>query len=62
MASRLAQLALVDVLATGLFLRKGPQFIANLKNVKEAIKESRLEQQDDADGDRSQNTGTNDGL
>lgn len=62
MASRLAQLALVDVLATGLFLRKGPQFIANLKNVKEAIKESRLEQQDDADGDRSQDTGTNDDL
>ena len=61
MASRLAQLALVDVLATGLFLRKGPQFIANLKNVKEAIKESRLEQQDESGDDRSQDTGTHDG-
>ncbi len=47
MASRLAQLALVDVLATGLFLRKGPQFVSNLKNVKEAVRESRFELKSD---------------
>ncbi len=42
MASRLAQLTLVDVLATGLILRKGPQFIESLKNVKEGISETRF--------------------
>ncbi|MGN1393255.1 MAG: transcriptional regulator HexR [Succinivibrionaceae bacterium] len=33
MASRLAQLALVDVLSTGLMLRRGPQFIASLRTI-----------------------------
>ena len=33
--------AMVDVLATGLILRKGPQFIESLKKVKEGIQESR---------------------
>lgn len=51
MTSRLVQLALVDVLSTGLFLRKGPQFIANLKNVKEAIKESRYDNPESESGD-----------
>ncbi len=51
MTSRLVQLALVDVLSTGLFLRKGPQFIANLKNVKEAIKESRYDNPENESGD-----------
>lgn len=43
MASRLAQLALVDVLATGLMLRKGPQFIASLRHVSQEINEARTE-------------------
>ena len=54
MTSRLVQLALVDVLSTGLFLRKGPQFIANLKNVKEAIKESRYDNPENESGDDSE--------
>ena len=41
MASQLAHLTMVDVLATGLILRKGPQFIESLKKVKEGIQESR---------------------
>ncbi|MCE0556359.1 MULTISPECIES: MurR/RpiR family transcriptional regulator [unclassified Motilimonas] len=43
MASRLAQLVLVDVLATGFTLRRGIKFRENLKKVKESIKDSRFE-------------------
>jgi len=43
MVSRLAQLALIDVLATGFTLRRGAKFRDNLKRVKDALKESRLE-------------------
>ncbi|GAA4904134.1 MurR/RpiR family transcriptional regulator [Ferrimonas pelagia] len=43
MASRLAQMVAVDVLATGFTLRRGPRFRENLKRVKEALKESRFE-------------------
>lgn len=43
MASRLAQMVVVDVLATGFTLRRGPRFRENLKRVKEALKESRFE-------------------
>ena len=42
MASRIAQLVLVDVLATGFTLRRGEKFIDNLKKVKSAIKDSRF--------------------
>ncbi|PLV61653.1 transcriptional regulator HexR [Erwinia sp. E602] len=43
MVSRLAQLTLVDVLATGFTLRRGAKFRDNLKRVKDALKESRLD-------------------
>jgi len=42
MASRIAQLVLIDVLATGFTLRRGPKFRDNLKRVKQGIKESRF--------------------
>ncbi|GLS84375.1 MurR/RpiR family transcriptional regulator [Paraferrimonas haliotis] len=42
MASRLAQLVVIDVLATGFTLRRGPRFRDNLKRVKEVLKESRI--------------------
>jgi len=42
MASRIAQLVLIDVLATGFTLRRGPKFRDNLKRVKTGIKESRF--------------------
>lgn len=43
MVSRLAQLTLVDALATGFILRRGAKFRDNLKRVKEALKESRFD-------------------
>ncbi|MCD8547935.1 MAG: MurR/RpiR family transcriptional regulator [Aeromonadaceae bacterium] len=43
MASRIAQLTLIDVLATGFTLRRGLKFRENLKKVKEGIKDSRFE-------------------
>jgi len=43
MVSRLAQLTLIDVLATGFTLRRGAKFRDNLKRVKDALKESRLD-------------------
>nr|MBP9679711.1 SIS domain-containing protein [Aeromonas sp.] len=43
MASRIAQLALVDVLATGFTLRRGMKFRENLKKVKEGLRESRFD-------------------
>lgn len=43
MVSRLAQLTLIDVLATGFTLRRGAKFRDNLKRVKEALKDSRFE-------------------
>ena len=43
MASRIAQLALIDVLATGFTLRRGVKFRENLKKVKEGIKDSRFD-------------------
>jgi len=42
MASRIAQLVLIDVLATGFTLRRGTKFRDNLKKVKEALKDSRI--------------------
>ncbi|WP_158784843.1 MurR/RpiR family transcriptional regulator [Pantoea sp. BAV 3049] len=46
MVSRLAQLTLIDVLATGFTLRRGATFRDNLKRVKAALKESRFEKED----------------
>jgi len=43
MASRLAQLVLIDVLATGFTLRRGIKFRENLKRVKDGIRDSRFE-------------------
>ncbi|MGG5839073.1 SIS domain-containing protein, partial [Huaxiibacter chinensis] len=45
MVSRLAQLTVVDVLATGFTLRRGAKFRDNLKRVKEALKESRFDKE-----------------
>lgn len=42
MASRVVQMTVIDVLATGFTLRRGPAFRENLKKVKEAIKDSRF--------------------
>ena len=47
MTSRVAQLVLVDVLATGFTLRRGDKFRDNLKKVKSAITESRFNKIDD---------------
>ena len=46
MASRIAQLVLIDVLATGFTLRRGPKFRDNLKHVKEGLKYSRFDKFD----------------
>lgn len=43
MVSRLAQLTVIDILATGFTLERGAAFQENLKRVKEALKESRLD-------------------
>lgn len=43
MISRLAQLTIIDVLATGFTLRRGPKFRDNLRRVKEALKDSRID-------------------
>ena len=46
MVSRLAQLTVIDVLATGFTLRRGGKnFRDNLKRVKEALKESRFDKE-----------------
>lgn len=45
MVSRLAQLTVIDVLATGFTLRRGTKFRDNLKRVKEALKESRFDKE-----------------
>jgi len=43
MISRLAQLTLIDVLATGFTLRRGAKFRDNLKRVKESLRDSRFD-------------------
>ena len=42
MASRIAQLTLIDVLATGFTLRRGNKFRENLQRVKETLRDSRI--------------------
>lgn len=46
MASRIAQLTLIDVLATGFTLRRGNKFRENLKRVKDTIRGSRFHKSD----------------
>ncbi|MBG6247853.1 MULTISPECIES: MurR/RpiR family transcriptional regulator [Symbiopectobacterium] len=46
MVSRIAQLMLIDVFATGFTLRRGAKFRYNLKRVKEALRESRFDKSD----------------
>ncbi|AWL12142.1 HTH-type transcriptional regulator HexR [Saliniradius amylolyticus] len=43
MASRIAQLTLIDVLATGFTLRRGNRFRENLKRVKDSLRDSRYD-------------------
>ncbi len=43
MVSRLAQLTVIDVLATGFILRRGAKFRTNLQRVKETLKGSRFD-------------------
>lgn len=42
MSSRIAQLVMVDVLATGFTLRRGNKFLENLKRVKDSLRGSRF--------------------
>ncbi|TDB54250.1 MurR/RpiR family transcriptional regulator [Photorhabdus khanii] len=46
MVSRIAQLTVIDVLATGFTLRRGAKFRDNLKRVKEALRDSRFDKID----------------
>jgi len=46
MASRIAQLTLIDILATGFTLRRGPKFRENLKRVKDTLRGSRFDKRD----------------
>lgn len=46
MASRIAHLVLIDVLATGFTLRRGTSFRENLKRVKMSIRDSRFERRE----------------
>ncbi|MFC3093555.1 MurR/RpiR family transcriptional regulator [Alteromonas sediminis] len=48
MASRVAQLTLIDVLATGFTLRRGNKFRENLKRVKDTLRGSRYEKKRDS--------------
>lgn len=47
MASRVAQLTLIDVLATGFTLRRGNKFRENLKRVKDGLRGLRYERKND---------------
>ncbi|MFD2166717.1 MurR/RpiR family transcriptional regulator [Thalassotalea euphylliae] len=46
MSSRIAQLTLVDILATGFTLRRGSKFRDNLKKVKDSLRSSRFERRE----------------
>ncbi len=43
MSSRIAQLVMLDILATGFTLRRGPRFRENLKRVKDTLRGSRFD-------------------
>jgi len=46
MSSRIAQLMLIDILATGFTLRRGSKFRDNLKKVKDSLRSSRFERKE----------------
>lgn len=46
--SRLLHLVILDILATGVTLKRGPDFIDHLKKMKESLKATRLEKADPA--------------
>jgi len=46
MSSRIAQLVLIDILATGFTLRRGSKFRDNLKKVKDSLRSSRFERKE----------------
>ncbi len=46
MSSRIAQLMLIDILATGFTLRRGAKFRDNLKKVKDSLRSSRFERKE----------------
>lgn len=48
--SRLVHLVIVDILATGVTLRRGPEFLEHLKKVKSTLKATRLATAEDANG------------
>ncbi len=41
MTSRIVHLVLIDILATGVTLRRGPDFLPHLKRIKESLRETR---------------------
>lgn len=47
MASRIAQLTLIDILATGFTLRRGTKFRENLKRVKDTLRGSRFDKRNE---------------
>lgn len=47
MASRIAQLTLIDILATGFTLRRGTKFRENLKRVKDTLRGSRYDKRNE---------------
>jgi RpiR family carbohydrate utilization transcriptional regulator len=42
MASRIIHLAVIDILATGVTLKRGPDFQTHLKKIKESLKATRF--------------------
>nr|WP_298250442.1 MurR/RpiR family transcriptional regulator [uncultured Halomonas sp.] len=47
MTSRMIQLALIDVLATGVTLRRGEDFLGHLKKIKDSLRDTRYPDADD---------------
>jgi len=47
MTSRIVHLAVLDVLATGVTLRRGPDFAPHLKKIKDSLKDTRFEAKQD---------------
>ena len=43
MTSRIVHLAVIDVLATGVTLRRGPGFLSHLKKIKDSLKDTRYQ-------------------
>ena len=42
MSSRIVYLTLIDALATGVLLKRGPEFNAHLKKLKQSVQDTRL--------------------